>query len=71
MKLYVVEQLVSPGVWHPVNLHKGSFQEVLANTQARLGLCVRVKRVKTPAEYEKFVNLHTLNPSIERIEWMN
>lgn len=39
MKLFVVESLVRPGVWQPVNLHEGTFQEVLESAQARLG-CV-------------------------------
>ncbi len=71
MKLFVVENCVSPGVWHPVNLHEGSFREVLASAHARLGLCVRVKRVKTPAECGRLGHLPTVNPSIEAIEWVN
>ena len=71
MKLFVIESLVRPGVWHPVNLREGTFKDVLAGAQARMGLCVRVKRVKTPAERDRFDHLPTDTPSIEAIEWVN
>ena len=70
IKLFVVQRWEGHR-WESKHLHRGDFRTVLSYAQAKTGFCTRVKRVKTPAERDKYLDLDIRNPGIERTEWVN
>ena len=70
MKLFVIEQFTHEG-WHPAYLHRGEFRWALNRAHALMGLCTRVRRVKTPAERDQYLHLTTMGDKTARTEWVN
>jgi len=70
IKLFVI-QWQNGDKWESEYLHRGDFRRVLNYAQLKIGACIRVKRVKTPAERDDYLDLDIRNPGIERTEWVN
>jgi len=69
-KLYVAEEWTG-SKWEPRYLQRGEFRWALNKAQALLGLCTRVRRVKTPAERNQYLHLSTIGDNTARTEWVN
>ncbi len=69
-KLYVVD-MHNGCQWEPRYLQRGEFRWVLNKAQSLMGLCTRVRRVKTPAERDQYLHLNTLGDTTARTEWVN
>ncbi len=69
MKLFVIEEWVDG--WMPRYLQKGDFRWVLTKAQLLVGPCIRVRRVKTPAEHDPYLHLNTIGNRLTRTEWVN
>lgn len=70
MKLYVVD-MHNGKQWGPSYLQRGEFKQVFNRAQSLLGLCSRVRRVKTPAERDQYLHLNMVGDRLARTEWVN
>lgn len=69
MKLFVIEEWVDR--WMPRYLQKGEFRWVLTKAQLLVGPCIRVRRVKTPAECDQYRHLNIIGDLAARVKWVN